>query len=257
MVMKKLILSFCLMSFAVFSFGQITTPETLTNGTQSVVLSLTNITASPTNGNDDLVIQNAGTNNRTQLFVAPTGTNTAAFFNVANNTDINNAGLGRLGTRGNNIVFGIENRGTPPADRVAKNFIIELDPEQKVTGEAFIVTQNAYNVLATPTILSKVDANGLSTIEAKVQATVAPPDYVFESDYNLRSLEQVESYIKENGHLPEIPSANEFMENGIKLGVMSFDLLKKVEELTLYMIDMKKENEVLRARISTLESIKK
>ena len=54
--------------------------------------------------------------------------------------------------------------------------------------------------------------------------------------------------------MPEIPSAAEFAENGVMLGQMSFDLLKKVEELTLYMIELKKENETLKERVERLES---
>jgi hypothetical protein len=71
-------------------------------------------------------------------------------------------------------------------------------------------------------------------------------DYVFENTYNLRPLSQVESFIKENKHLPEIPSAKEVEANGINLGEMDALLLKKIEELTLYMIEMKKENEEIK-----------
>lgn len=92
--------------------------------------------------------------------------------------------------------------------------------------------------------------------EAKVVNDIEAPDYVFKNDYNLRSLEEVEAYINENSHLPEIPSAAEFSEEGIHLGKMSFDLLKKVEELTLYIIDLKKEQKKLQNQIEKLTESK-
>jgi len=74
------------------------------------------------------------------------------------------------------------------------------------------------------------------------------PDYVFNDDYNLPDLDEVSAFIKQNRHLPEIPTAAEVSENGISLGTMNTLLLKKVEELTLYilqqnerMMDMQKQ----------------
>ncbi len=68
-------------------------------------------------------------------------------------------------------------------------------------------------------------------------------DYVFEPGYNLRSLSEVEQFIKTNKHLPEVPSATEFKENGYSVGEMDDILLRKVEELTLYIIELKKEKD--------------
>lgn len=70
------------------------------------------------------------------------------------------------------------------------------------------------------------------------------PDYVFAKDYHLPSLQETEQHIKDKGHLPGIPSAEEVKANGIDLGEMNAKLLKKIEELTLYLIEMKKENDV-------------
>lgn len=71
-------------------------------------------------------------------------------------------------------------------------------------------------------------------------------DYVFEPSYQLQPLPQVEAFIKEHKHLPEVPSAKEVAKNGIDMGETTVLLLKKIEELTLYMIEMKKENEEIR-----------
>lgn len=73
-------------------------------------------------------------------------------------------------------------------------------------------------------------------------------DFVFEENYDLPTLNQVENYINVNGHLMDIPSAKEVEENGIELGKMNKLLLQKIEELTLYVIDLKKEVEILKAK---------
>ena len=78
-------------------------------------------------------------------------------------------------------------------------------------------------------------------------------DFVFEDDYELKDLNEVESFINENKHLPDVPSEKEVTENGINLGQMDAILLQKIEELTLYMIEVKKENESLKAEIEELK----
>lgn len=88
--------------------------------------------------------------------------------------------------------------------------------------------------------------------EIKVEAS-GWSDFVFENDYELRTLEEVEEHIAEKGHLPEIPSEAEVTENGINLGEMNAKLLQKIEELTLYLIEQNKQNQAQQARIEKLE----
>ncbi len=66
-------------------------------------------------------------------------------------------------------------------------------------------------------------------------------DHVLKQDYKLIPIYQLENFIKDNGHLPDMPTTQEVMTNGLDLGKMNGLLLKKVEELTLYMIEIKKE----------------
>jgi hypothetical protein len=80
------------------------------------------------------------------------------------------------------------------------------------------------------------------------------PDYVFGKDYKLLSLEEVETYVNANKHLPEVPSASEVEKNGIDVAEMDAVLLKKIEELTLYMIEMQKENEGLKKEIEAIKN---
>lgn len=82
--------------------------------------------------------------------------------------------------------------------------------------------------------------------EVEVKLRTNWPDYVFQPEYNLRTLSEVEQHIQAYGHLPEMPSAQQVEEKGISVGEMNALLLKKIEELTLYMIELKKENVELR-----------
>ncbi len=78
-------------------------------------------------------------------------------------------------------------------------------------------------------------------------------DYVFDENYNLKSLSEVESYVNEHKHLPGIPSAADMAENGVSVSAMSNMLLEKVEELTLHMIRLEKENAALKAEVKSLK----
>lgn len=82
---------------------------------------------------------------------------------------------------------------------------------------------------------------GIRATTVKVDAYSNWPDYVFENNYDLQSLEQMEQYITKHKHLPGVPSAKEVGEEGIELAEMNAILLRKIEELTLHLIDLKKE----------------
>jgi hypothetical protein len=78
-------------------------------------------------------------------------------------------------------------------------------------------------------------------------------DYVFNADYHLRPLSEVEEYIKQNHHLPEVVSAEEVEKNGLDVGDNQATLLKKIEELTLYMIDQSKKQQKLEEEVVELK----
>lgn len=89
----------------------------------------------------------------------------------------------------------------------------------------------------------KLAVNGtIRSKEIKVESANWP-DYVFEEAYQMKSLPEVEAFIKANKHLPGIPKAAEVQENGVELGEMNRKLLEKVEELTLYLIQEKASRE--------------
>ncbi len=82
-------------------------------------------------------------------------------------------------------------------------------------------------------------------------------DFVFEKEYSLPTLLEVENHIKENGHLKDIPSEAEVIKNGIFLGEMDAKLLQKIEELTLYTIQQQKEIQNLKKENNELKSLSK
>lgn len=77
-------------------------------------------------------------------------------------------------------------------------------------------------------------------------------DEVLTKDYKLMPLNKLESFINTNKHLPDIPTEKEVLKNGVDLGEMNALLLKKVEELTLYVIELKKENEAIKKQIEKI-----
>lgn len=95
---------------------------------------------------------------------------------------------------------------------------------------------------------------GIKSEEVIVELSSNWPDYVFEPGYKLQTLFEVESYIKINNHLPDTPSATFVEKEGINLGEMDAILLKKIEELTLYVIELKKENAQQQTEIFELKS---
>ena len=92
-------------------------------------------------------------------------------------------------------------------------------------------------------------AEGILAEKLKLALTTAWPDYVFEEDYNLSSLQEVADHLKKNKHLPNVPSAKEVEEKGVDMVEMNAVLLRQIEELWLHLIEMKKENEELRELI--------
>lgn len=104
---------------------------------------------------------------------------------------------------------------------------------------------------------SKLDVNGtIRSKEVKIEAT-GWADFVFDKDYKLPSLSEVENHIKESKTLPGIPSEQQVKEEGIDLGDMQAKLLQKIEELTLYVIDQDKRIKALEEENKNLKNTRR
>jgi hypothetical protein len=99
----------------------------------------------------------------------------------------------------------------------------------------------------------KFAVDGKAVFKHAVVTTDNWADYVFDEDYELAKLDDVKLYISENGHLPNVPSKNEVVTNGIDVAQMDAILLRKIEELTLYMIKLSEENEILKNEVNILK----
>lgn len=121
----------------------------------------------------------------------------------------------------------------------ARNERFALEGYNGVPYQLFSVLKNGNIGIGTDNPQNKLDVNGtIRATEVKVEAGWA--DFVFDKDYKLSTLQEVENHINEHKHLPDIPSEAEVKENGVSLGEMQAKLLQKIEELTLYVIKQDK-----------------
>jgi hypothetical protein len=125
--------------------------------------------------------------------------------------------------------------------------------ELNYTTGFYMSRYDGYIGMGTTNPTEKLSVNG--KIRAKeIKVEVANwPDYVFDEDYELPGLENTEEYIRKNKHLPGIPPSKEVEEEGVSLGEMNMKLLRKIEELTLYILEQNKINQQQEERIKQLE----
>lgn len=110
------------------------------------------------------------------------------------------------------------------------------------TRKAFVVNDGTSDVL-------RIMGNGnVWATEVHVRLKNDFPDYVFQEGYDLKTLNEVEDYIKMNGHLPNMPTAEQVVTDGIDLGEMNRIMVEKIEELTLYIIELQKQIDALNSK---------
>ena len=169
----------------------------------------------------------------------------------------NIAWLARASTSESGVMVGYHGNGTIadyPVVRAGGSSASGLALAGDSVHQAAMFIANGGNVgIGTTSPVHPLQVAGtIGAEEVIVSSTGA--DYVFDANYRLAPLSEVADYVKENHHLPDIPSADQMKEKGVSVGDMQAKLLAKVEELTLHMIEAEKENQELRERIQRLES---
>ena len=138
------------------------------------------------------------------------------------------------------LIFSVSNTGETTINNSGSGSSLIIN---NGAGNAFVVNNHSgYKIM-------QLEDNGtLQTREVKVN-TNDWPDYVFDEDYELDSLQHIANYIKENGHLPGVPSANEIEQDGLNIGDMQNTQMEMLEQIYLYLIE-------LNQRITLLEQEK-
>ncbi|WP_433627030.1 cell wall anchor protein [Chryseobacterium cucumeris] len=154
----------------------------------------------------------------------------------------NSLGSFQIGKSGCNGCWGGQIGDTVLRNKGTSHNIIIAQPNDGNDGSTYFGIQDAYNgtwVKFFNNAIARFDGK-IKAKEVEVKANVWA-DYVFKKEYQLKSLEDVEKHIIEKGHLPNIPTAQEVLENGINVAEMNSKLLEKIEELTLYSIEQNKQ----------------
>jgi len=170
-----------------------------------------------------------GNYNGSLMITKPTSSN--QFINLVKGTT-----AWSIGVKGNNYAIG-------PGNTTDGSFT-----------PSFVITPGGYVGIGTTSPDKSLTVNG--TIHAKevlVDYAIPFPDYVFDKHYTLRTLYDVDAFIKDKGHLPDIPSADDVEGKSINVADLQIRLLQKIEELTLYAVDQQKRLDEQQARIDALE----
>ena len=159
----------------------------------------------------------------------------------------NQAGEGLTGTVDNKLFIANTNTMTPLVygDFSAKYLAVG----EVAAADRAAATSGGYRLLVKGGMITE-------KIKVAVAGSTDWADYVFEDNYKMLSLENVEKFIKENKHLPNVPSTMEVLANGVDVAKTDAKLLEKIEELTLYMIELNKQvkelklqNEILKTKV--------
>ncbi len=188
-------------------------------------------------------IENNGATTITNPASLATGVVTASYFRAANNTFT--GGIKTIGTGTNTARMGFFTYAGAGST--------SLREYMSITDEGTIyMGQNITDFNKGAGYKLRVQGKIIAE-ELRVQLTSTWPDYVFAKDYKLPSLQSLEQYIAKNQHLPNVPAADEVQKSGIALGEMQTKMMEKIEELTLYILELNKKNEAITKQMEALQ----
>jgi hypothetical protein len=169
---------------------------------------------------------------------------------------------------------GVGNFVSPPTEK------LEVNGNIKVSGDVYFLgnrrlsdilnqssvwysnnSSNYYSMLPIAVGRNSVPSGYIAAFDGKVRArglrcdTDSWADYVFDSNYQLMSLDSLENFIQVNKHLPDVPTTSEVLTNGVDVVEVEQVLLKKIEENTLYLIQLKNENDILKKELEELKKL--
>ncbi len=209
---------------------------------------------------------NTEQNKRALITVGAKGTADAGIYFDASNGDIKGADYGSL-IQKDDLSIELNNYGDNPINVKTKGqtrLFIGGDGNiaiGKQSADAKLDVAGNIKAQEIEVTLANIDDMQLNGTLAANQITVTTngqtADFVFEEDYELRDLQEVETFIQTNKHLPDIPSAAAMEENGVNLAEMNKLLLLKIEELTLYTIQKEKEVSGLKSQVESLDEARK
>lgn len=140
--------------------------------------------------------------------------------------------------------------------------LFAIDEASRFVGIGTSIPEARLDVRGTGRFSGRVDIHNSLIVDGKITSREVEvrldvwPDFVFADDYDLKPLRTVEQFISENRHLPGIPSEKQVLKEGVEIGQMTALLLQKIEELTLYVIEIDKQNELLKELVQELKSTK-
>lgn len=169
----------------------------------------------------------------------------------------------QVGIRTNNPLYALDVRGEGYFSAGIKvgDILSLTTPPAFIEGYAGLTNNRPWirmssSLTGTDKTLFLVENDGnmfCTAVRVRISDDIAVPDYVFKSDYQLMPLAEVKSYVEENRHLPNIPSEQEIKEDGLSIEQMQLKLLEKVEELTLYVIQLEEQRKEQDQKIENLQ----
>ena len=154
---------------------------------------------------------------------------------------------------GNDVVIPNSNIFVIGNELNSANRSIDMNGETSIKHNAFVGEKLGVNTASIPTDYHLAVNGAIIAEEIRVELNNNWPDYVFDTTYQLKSIPELTDFIEKNNHLPGMPSADKINDEGYHLGEIQRKMMEKIEELTLYIIQLHDSNELLKEEIQKLK----